>query len=140
MNKPMGRPRIQLSDLPENWEAKITELAKQGASIIELAVELDIAKETFYNLSEREPYFLDAIKRCKQLSEKWWEEQGRTNLQNKNFNYTGWYMNMKNRFGWRDKTETEHRGTLHIQPILGGLAKEDVPLNNSDSQAIEAPQ
>ncbi len=40
--KKAGRPRIQLDDLPKGWEDKMIKLSKQGASIVELSVELDI--------------------------------------------------------------------------------------------------
>ncbi len=100
-----GRPQIKLEDLPEGWEESIIKLSKQGASIVELAVELDISRNTLYALSERDEYFLNTIKRCKRYCEAWWLGKGRTELDNKDFSYTGWYMNMKNRFGWADKQE-----------------------------------
>ena len=58
-----GRPLITLKDLPKDWEKSIIELSKKGASIVELAVELDISRKTLYNLSERDEYFLHTIKR-----------------------------------------------------------------------------
>jgi hypothetical protein len=97
-----GRPRIIITEAQRD---QMLELAKEGASIVELSVELGISRETFYDISDRDPLFSDTIKKCKQLSEAWWEKKGRTNLENKDFNYTGWYMNMKNRFGWKDKSE-----------------------------------
>ena len=115
-----GRPKIELSDLPQGWELTILSLSEEGASIIELAVELDISRDTFYELAKREELFSDTIKRCKDLSEAWWTRKGRKNLENKDFNYTGWYMNMKNRFNWADKQEVDHSskdGSMSPTPI-----------------------
>jgi len=110
-----GRPKITLEDLPKDWEKKILREAKQGASIVELAVILDISRDTYYRLSEDHEYFFDIVKKCKELSEVWWLRQGRKQLENKDFSYTGWYMNMKNRFGWADKQETKQETSGKIE-------------------------
>ncbi len=103
--KPVGRPLITLEDLGDRWKERMFNLAKEGASIIELAVMLDIARSTFYELSERDKEFSNTVKKCKELCEVWWVKKGRISLENKDFSYTGWYMNMKNRFNWKDKQD-----------------------------------
>ena len=113
--RPVGRPKITLEDLPKDWEKKILKEAKEGASIVELAVLLEISRGTFYDLGERDEYFLNTIKKCKRLSEVWWLKQGRKQLENKDFSYTGWYMNMKNRFGWADKQENKQETSSKIE-------------------------
>jgi len=110
-----GRPLITLKDLPKDWENSIIELSKKGASIVELAVELDISRKTLYNLSERNEYFLHTIKKCKRYCEAWWLGKGRTELENKEFSYTGWYMNMKNRFSWADKKEIKEESKVEVK-------------------------
>lgn len=120
MGQEIGRPRIELKDLPDDWENTILALSDEGASIIELAVELEISRDTFYELSKRDAYFSDTVKKCKDLSEAWWTRKGRKNLENKDFNYTGWYMNMKNRFNWADRQEIDHSskdGSMSPTPI-----------------------
>lgn len=92
--------------------ATVIELMRQGASLVEVAAELDIHRDTLNEWKRKggEHYkeeFAKAVDRGTQLSQAWWEKQGRVNLENREFYYTGWYMNMKNRFGWRDKTETD---------------------------------
>ena len=104
-------------------------LLKQGASITEVCAELEIDRQTFYNyINPKHPSyqktFFDTIKKGLAYSRAWWEKQGRENLKDNSFNYTGWYMNMKNRFNkynksfddevspiiWSDKQEVEHSG------------------------------
>lgn len=105
-----GRPLITLNDLPSNWEEDILKLSSQGGSIVEIAVLLDISRNTLTALTERDEYFLNTIKKCKRYCEAWWVKKGRTELDNKDFSYTGWYMNMKNRFKWTDRQETTLEG------------------------------
>jgi len=56
-------------------------------------------------LLKEEEEFSDAIKACFFFAKAWWERQGRISLRDKDFNYVGWYINMKNRFGWKDKQD-----------------------------------
>src|SRR5262245_56265280 len=103
-----GRPPLTLSSLPKNWKTTMLDLMRQGASKIEVMAALGFrSKETFRALAEREPEFMDALQEGEILCEVWWEQQGRLGLRVKTFNTGLWYANMKNRFGWRDKQETE---------------------------------
>lgn len=88
----------------------VVEMMRDGASMAEVCAELDICFESFQSYRREYPEFAAAVSTGERLSQAWWERAGRTNLQNKEFSYTGWYMNMKNRFGWRDKQETELTG------------------------------
>lgn len=102
-----GRPKKTLNELKEGWEAGVLELASQGASEVEIRDYLDISNDLFYRWMDEEPEFSEIIKRAKGKCQVWWEKNGRLNLENKEFSYTGWYMNMKNRFGWADKQEVK---------------------------------
>ncbi len=103
----VGRPLIKLSDLPENWKDIIISEMKQGASLQEVYGYLDISESTFKRLCRDEVEFSRTIKKGLRLSQTWWLEVGRKYLRDKDFNYTGWYMNMKNRFDWADKKEVK---------------------------------
>lgn len=97
---------------PTKYKAEYKEilidLMKQGASIEEICLELDVCKQTLYNWFDEYPEFLDSKKRGEDFSKGWWMREGRKNLKDKDFNYTGWYMNMKNRFGWTDRVASDH--------------------------------
>ncbi len=110
-----GRPKEDLSSLPDGWYSEVLEMYAEGASDVEIKAYIYFKRGSFSNdLWDRwvkeEEEFSETIKAGKMISEAWWAKQGRKNLKDKEFNYTGWYMNMKNRFGWKDKTETVHMG------------------------------
>ena len=107
-----GRPTKYTDEMPD----RVVDMMADGASITEVAAALGVSKETVYQWEKdpSKPDFSDALKRGRELSEAWWTSQGRTQLWEKNFNHVLWYMNMKNRFGWRDKQEVEHSGKMVV--------------------------
>jgi transposase len=96
---------------PDFCNTVIDEMA-QGSSIEELQLVLNVHKDTIYEWMKEYSDFSDAVKRGIALSEGWWRTEGRKALRERDFNYTGWYMNMRNRFGWSDKTDVNHSGKL----------------------------
>ena len=107
---------------------KIIELMTQGASLIEVSANLDISRDTIHDWTNKDSprykkKFSDTIKRGIELSEAWWLKLGREKLtlkyQSDNLNFTGWYMNMKNRFGWKDKQDvTSNNKTIDTVIML----------------------
>ena len=98
---------------------QVIKLMGQGASLIEVAAELGVSHETVHDWKRVDSpqyieAFSDAIKAGVRLSHAWWERNGRINLENKDFSATLWYMNMKNRFGWRDKHDIDMTGSFNI--------------------------
>lgn len=107
-----GRP-LEEFNLPENWQINVLEMYREGCSDVEVKAFIHELRGSFSNdLWDRwlkdEQEFSETIKMGKMLSEAWWHSKGRKSLENKDFSYTGWYMNMKNRFGWADKQEIDH--------------------------------
>lgn len=111
----VGRPKEDLSSLPDNWHEEVLELYSEGAADVEIKALIYQWRGTFscdlWNrwMKENDEFSI-TIKKGRMLSESWWNKSGRKNLKDKDFSYTGWYMNMKNRFGWRDKQETTLQG------------------------------
>lgn len=106
---PDSRGRPSLYD--PSWMLVVTIcLMGDGASKVELVAALGISEESLSQWCKADgeyykPIFHAVIKLGERLSAGWWQRVGRKHLGDKEFSYTGWYMNMKNRFGWRDKHE-----------------------------------
>lgn len=114
MANKVGRPKSTFQDskkdFPDNWYDIILNEYSEGASDVEIKALIWSWRKSFSNdLWDRwileEVEFSETIKIGRLLSEAWWKKSGRKNLDNKDFSYTGWYMNMKNRFNWADKKE-----------------------------------
>lgn len=103
----MARPKKKTDEFGNEWKEKILAMAEVGASDVEIRGQVlgGICHETWARLIDEDKEFSETIKKAKVLCEAWWQSKGRTELENQKFSYTGWYMNMKNRFGWRDKVE-----------------------------------
>jgi len=108
MTNPVGRPTKYTEDMCD----KVVELMSQGASKCEVGLELGITEDTFYRWIKEHKLFSEAVKKGEWFSKGAWEKMGRLSLRDKDFNYTGWYMNMKNRHGYSDKQETTHGGEV----------------------------
>jgi len=106
----MGRPTKYKKEMCET----VLELMKEGASQQEVLAVLDISNDTFYRWKKENEEFSETIKRGIQLSQAWWERKGRISLDDRQFNSTLWYMNMKNRFKWADKQEVKNEGNITI--------------------------
>lgn len=112
--KRRGRPDHYKPEMCE----KLIELMREGASKTEVAAALDLSdRETLDEYAAKYEEFGDALKKGLLLSEGWWMTEGRKYIRCKDFNSTLWYMNMKNRFGWKDKTENTTTVTLEVKDI-----------------------
>ncbi len=82
-------------------------LFTEGQDACEAMVFLGITRATFYAWINKYPEFKTAYNEAKLLSQTWWLEQARKSItgENPKMNSTVWVFSMKNKFGWRDKTE-----------------------------------
>ena len=110
MVRKMGRPTKYKPEMCET----VIELMTEGASQFEVLAELGICEDTFYRWKKENKEFSESIKRGVQLSQAWWERKGRISLDDRQFNSSLWYMNMKNRFKWADKQEVKNDGNITI--------------------------
>lgn len=101
---PIGRP----TKYDNSFCDVVVEKMKKGAAIKELPFYLGVCVDTINEWRKIHPDFSAAIKKGESFSEAVWLRKGRLELENPKFNSTLWYMNMKNRFGWSDKQESNH--------------------------------
>lgn len=120
---PAGRPlKFQsVEDLDKKIDEYFTlcEEKKQKPLITELAYYLDTSRETLCDYKEKDG-FSDSLKKAKQRCEIILER----NLIEGKVNPTGSIFNLKNNYGWKDKTETEHSGSFSLSGLFD-KAKED---------------
>lgn len=123
MAHPGGRPQKDTTELPEGWQSYIISEMSEGATLREIKAYFGISNSLHNRWMEDEEEYSTTIKGGIQMAEAWWLKQGRINLKNKEFSPVLWYMNMKNRFGWKDRQDVTTNGKDLPTPILGGTTK-----------------
>jgi uncharacterized protein YijF (DUF1287 family) len=123
MPKPANTLEKAKDKLPKDYQNIIIDMMADGASEEEifLFIYKNIGKfsiKTWYKWKEEEEIIRETLKLGNYLALGWWKTQGRINLQNKDFNNTLFYMNMKNRFGWSDNQNINHTGTIEHVGII----------------------
>ncbi len=117
--KKVGRP----TKYKPKMCVRAIEMMKEGCSLCDVAADLGVMRSTLYEWKKNNEEFSDAIKKGEELSQAWWERNGRINLENKDFNHGLWFMNMKNRFhcDWKDKHEVTHGGELKVHELISRI-------------------
>ena len=105
----------------DNWAQVLIEEYKQGASDVEVASALNITMDTFQKQYKEVQLFRQLTDLGRMLSSAWWVKQGRLNLQNRGFNTPLWTFNMKNRFGWAERSESVNQEIPSDQQNLDDL-------------------
>lgn len=89
--------------------------------------------EKYYEGNDNFSHFIDM---GRTLSRAWWYSQGRENLKDRGFNTPLWGFNMKNRYGWADKSEQIQRDDIPVEM----LSKEELQQRINKLQSIYSKQ
>lgn len=107
----VGRPRTTTDDLPENWQHIMRDVGQDGGSAVEARCLLGLSTTSWKTLIDDSEDFRKTEKERQALCEIWWERRGREMAAGSDGNATVWIFNMKNRFGWRDKQDIDHKSS-----------------------------
>lgn len=106
---PGGRPSLYK---PEYCD-RVIELGREGMSVVEMAAEIGVSRSTLEeSWPEAHEEFSEAFARARELSQAWWERQGRIGLTAERFNAQVYSRSMAARFpkDWRESKEQRLAG------------------------------
>lgn len=117
----IGRPSIYDPAFCQEAEQFIAE----GYSVAAFAGHIGVAVRTVYNWMESHPEFMHSVKVGQAGAVAWWEKRLRDMAENGQGNATAIIFGLKNRAPeeWRDKTETEHSGSVTVDSPAEKLAQ-----------------
>ncbi len=101
---------------PSKYKAKYCKVAydllSKGYSKEAVAGQIGISKQCFYAWVQKYRDFGDAVARGEAASRYYWENIGMLGTlgELKGFNASSWMFNMKNRFGWAEKSDQNISG------------------------------
>jgi hypothetical protein len=111
---PAGRPTKYDPAMCET----VIHLGVLGKSRCQIAASLGVAMSTLQLWEKQHSAFSAALQESRDLSQCWWEDEAQKSLHDPTMQTGLWYANMKNRFGWRDKTESTVDATVQVSEIV----------------------
>lgn len=110
-----------------DWLKPLLSGYAEGMSDVEVCRELKITMKTFNEQYQSSEAFRKLVDYGRMTSHAWWMAAGRKNITNREFVVPLWTFNMKNRFGWADKTEqvssAELEGPANLDDLRSKLQK-----------------
>lgn len=92
-----------------------------------LALSLDMTRTGLLDYCEKSTEFANTIKKAKARVERFIEQRLYSN------NATGCIFNLKNNFGWKDKSETDINANISLSQALNEFSR-----TGGNSQAVQA--
>ncbi len=119
-----------------HWKEEMLAEYSAGASDEEVAAALKMTTKRFKQYYTEDPVFKETVDMGRDWAKAFWLKKGRTSLEDKKFNSTLWYNNMKNRYGWAEKSEVkEEKGPTNpdeLRKQVSDLLKRNgVPVKES---------
>ena len=104
--------RDERGNIQRDYDGKIIKRQIRPFTITGLALALDMDRRSLVNYSKDEEFF-PTIKKARLKIENYLEESLISGG-----NSTGVIFNLKNNYGWKDKQEVEHSGTVKLEDVL----------------------
>ena len=104
--------RDERGNIMRDYDGKVIMRQIRPFTITGLALALDMDRRSLINYSKDEEFF-PTIKKARLKIENYLEESLITGG-----NSTGVIFNLKNNYGWNDKQEIEHSGTVKLEDVL----------------------
>ena len=103
-----GRPSLLTPEMQDRARLVVENVMNQGGSLLEVAFTLGIDQDTVHRWAKTNKEFYETITRGKMAREIWFENQARTNVNNKEYNTGLFGLYAMNAVGWsrREKSDT----------------------------------
>lgn len=116
--KPIGRKSLYKAEYNEI----VITLGKQGKSLSEIALVLNIDRKTLYQWEADFPEFGQALARARTFAQAWWERKAQTSLGKKHFQAQLWRYSMAGRF--KEDYADNSNASVNVTLDLGGAIAE----------------